>query len=541
MTSKRTGRCAAIAALVLAAFFPGTLAAQQVTLLHVNDTHSHLDAWGPKDSGLNGTLGGLAKVATIVKAERDVDPQVLFVHAGDFMDGDFFFNEHLGIAELRLLKSIGLDALVLGNHEFGFGPTFLYSVLNRAWPGASGAVPIVGTNLDLTPAGCPALGPWLPKLHAKVVNGVIVGFFGLTTPKALFAGPAPCKIDAGLTQAASEAVATLRAAPYNAQLVVGLSHAGMAKAREVAAAVPGIDVIVNGHDNALLEQPEVVANTLIVSAGNHYGWVGRLRLSVGSTAVAVDDYTLIPVDASVPPDSTTEGAVAMLKAAIVARYGDVYHHPLAWAEDVIAAQWDPRHAKRDTPLGNLVTDAYRAWTGTDIAVEAMGFLGDPIPAGWVVGADAFRAMSFGLPYTVPGSPPSTIVRPYRLVTFKATGSEILKLLNTTISLGGDYFPQVSGLRLSYDATLAGGKPVLRDTVHVGGRKLVDDALYSVTVAEGVNSALPKLGIVVFDTVKLPDLAFDATRAWIELQGELGAASSNRLRDVAGLGNGGKDN
>jgi hypothetical protein len=96
---------------------PATAQPVQITLLHINDTHSHLAAWGHKDTNLDGTLGGLPKAAWIVAAERATDPQALFVHAGDIMDGDVFFNEYLGVPELQLLKSIGLDAVHVGGHK----------------------------------------------------------------------------------------------------------------------------------------------------------------------------------------------------------------------------------------------------------------------------------------------------------------------------------------------------------------------------------------------------------------------------------------
>jgi hypothetical protein len=90
---------------------------------------------------------------------------------------------------------------------------------------------------------------------------------------------------------------------------------------------------------------------------------------------------------------------------------------LGWAAQTIADEWDGDQAKRDTPLGDLFTDAYRAWTGTDVALEARGFLDDPLPRGPIVGADVFRSMSFGVPK-------GNIVRPYKMVTFKATGSAL---------------------------------------------------------------------------------------------------------------------
>jgi len=323
-------------------------------------------------------------------------------------------------------------------------------------------------------------------------------------------------------------VAALRAA--GAQVVICVTHLGMVAARDLAAKVPGIDIIVNGHDNAVLEQPEQVGTTLIVSAGNHYRWVGRLRLAVDGSNVSLVDYALLSADANTPSLPAVQAAIDALKAEIVARHGDVYHQPIAWADVDLTLNWDPDHAKRDTPLGNLFADAYRAWTGTDIAIEPFGYLGDAIPAGPIVGADVFRAMSYV--ELVPGEPTA---RFWRLVTFPTTGAALLGTLETTLAVGGDYFPQVSGLRLDYDSSAASGHKILLDTVHVNGHKLVEDQLYSVTVTEGVCAVLSaQLGVCKQDVQTLSAFAFDAARLLVALRGELGLATSNRIRDVAAI-------
>jgi 5'-nucleotidase len=520
-----------ILGLFLATGLPLAAQTGQITLLHVSDTHSHLAAWGPKDGNLDGTLGGIAKAAFLVAAEKAADPNALFVHAGDLMEGDFFFNEYLGVAELQLLKSIGLDAFVLGNHEFRFGPEFLAEVLQAAWTVPAAGVPILGTNLQIPTNS--ALLPWISSILTKDVNGVRVGFFGLST-KGAPANPAPVVVQKNVCPFSQAAVNQLRG--EGAQLVVCLYHGGVSAARALAACVSGIDVIVNGHDHAVLPQPEAVARlgggtTLIVSAGSWYRRVGRLRLSVEGGAVSLLDYSLLSADADTPSLPAVQATVDGLKAGIIAKYGDVYHQPLAWADQDITLEWNPHNAKRDTPLGNLLTDAYRARTGTDIALEPFAYIGDPLPKGPIVGADVFRSMSYGNLAVDPLDPERQIVWPWRLVTFRATGSVLIGVLEMLLSLPPDpYFPQVSGMRFDYNSSFPPSHRILLDTVHVNGHPFVADQLYSVTVTEGIFAAL---GLPV-EAETLSDLAFDAVRSLVTLRGELGPAASGRIRDVAAI-------
>lgn len=503
----------------------------QITLLHVNDTHSHLAAWGPKDANLDGTLGGLAKAAAVIAGEKARDPHALFVHGGDFMNGDPFFNEYLGVPELQLLESLGLDVLVPGNHEFQFGPDFYAGVLSATWP-AGGGVSIVGTNLDL--AGYPALGTWISPTVVKDAGGVKVGFFGLTTPFDPLEQPAPVVIRSDLDAVAATAVAQLRA--QGAEVVVCLAHLGMDLSRQLAASVPGIDVIVNAHDHVALAQPVQIARpqggtTFIVSAGSYYRFVGRLRLSVDGAQVSLVDYALVGVDAATPRLPAVQAVVGSLEVGIVARYGDLYHEPLAWADAPIPAESDPRHAKRDTAIGDLFTDAYRRWTGTDLAIEASGFLDEGLPQGTIVGADLFRSMSYGLPQLDPAAG-RYIVRPFRLATFRITGAQLLAGLEIALATPGGLFPQVSGVRFDYDSTRPAGQKILVGTVHIGGHRLVPDKLYTATANEGLLLFLPALGVQIQDVTVLPDSAQAAVRELVELRGVLEPATSGRIRDVA---------
>ena len=521
----------AIVALLFSAV--AAAAPTRITILHVNDTHSHLAPFGPKDAHLNGTVGGLSKAASVIAEEKRREPSALFVHGGDLMHGDLFFNEYLGVAELQLLQSLGLDVMVLGNHEFDLGPDFLTAVLGATWP-AGGNFPILSTNLDLS--GYPALANWVttdPTL-IKDVNGVKVGFFGLTTPFVVNEMPAPAVLRTDLGVVAAESVEALRA--QGAQVVICLAHVGLDLSRQIAEEVPGIDVIVNAHDHVALDEPEELMGpggrtTIIVSAGEYYRWVGRLTLTVDGSDVRLDDYRLIDVDRHVPELPQVAATVQTLEAGIVQRYGDVYHRVLAWAVGTIPNEANPARPERDTAIGDLWTDAYRARTGTDVAVEVNGYLDEPLPNGFVVGADIARSNSGGLPL-FDAATGTLRVPPFRLATVVTTRAGLVQALETTLVASGDTFPQVSGMRFDFDSSRPPGQRVLIDSIRVQGRRLDLARQYTVTVNEAVLMFLPLLGIPAGDPQVRPDVGFEAVRDSVRARGFLLPFSQGRIRDVA---------
>lgn len=495
----------------------------EITILHVSDTHSHLLPWGPKDASLDGTMGGLARVATLVAAE----PDALFVHAGDLFHGDIFFNETIGVAELQLLAAMGLDAFALGNHELQYGPELLTASLSMAWP--PGAVPVLASNL----VGLEAhpLGLWVTSTTLKTVNGVKVGIFGLITPRDYLAQPYPLVIDPDLVTAAQTAVASLRA--QGADVVVCLAHLGLEDSRAVAFAAGGIDVVVNGHDHVALADAEEVptilgGTTLIVSSGEYYTYLGRLRLAVDESGVTLIDHALLPVDAATPAAPPIAAVIAQVQAGIVALHGDVFHEVIGWAAEPIDDRWDARKAKRDTPLGVLFTDAYRELTRTDVAVEAAGFLDQELPAGPIVVADLYHAMDYGLPDPQTGVP----VRSFQLVTFRMRGAQLLGALELALAAGGDLFPRVSGMRFFYDSRLPEYGRILVDTVRVGGHRFDPLATYSVTASEGLAYFLAGFGFELTDVVPAGASVVGAVQTFVEERGTIWAERSGRLRDLA---------
>lgn len=526
-TSPRTLLCL-LAALLFTAM--GALA-QTITILHVNDTHAHLDGFGPKNLHLEGQLGGIARAASVIFQQRATEPNVLLLHAGDIFHGDFFYNQKLGIPELSLMAELGFDAMAVGNHEFEITPDPLAYTLSTAFPDpANKPFPLLSANLDL--AGYPFLGNWIQPSILKELDGVKVGIFGMTVFDDVQAMPSPVVIDPNITGRAEAAIADLKA--QGAQVIVCLSHLGIRYDRELAAAVKGIDFIVGGHDHFLLTEPEAVVNpdgkkTLIVQAGEFYKHVGKLRFTwdAGTKTVSYLDWTAIPVDKHVPPVPAIQAIVNQLKSDVVAQYGRVYDRVDAWSLTELEKTYKPSSPLRDTPLGNLVTDAFRKKTGTQLAVTVAGFVSEKIYAGPIVGADVFRAMSYG--YDPEGSGYG-----FKLATMKIQGEALIQALEITLAQLGiseDFFPMVSGISFNYDPTKNPGERVILGSVRIGNKPLNPAAMYSLTTNEAIPIILGMYGVPITNVKVGKDFEYPVVREFIKKLTLVSYRPEGRIRDA----------
>jgi 2',3'-cyclic-nucleotide 2'-phosphodiesterase (5'-nucleotidase family) len=500
-----------------------------VTVLHVNDTHSHLEAEGPRTQALEGTVGGIARAAALIGQERAADPNALLLHAGDALQGDPSFNAFFGVPELEMLAGFGFDAFTVGNHELDFGPEIFGGMILPQAPNFA-AVPMLGANIDNLVA-VPSLDGRIKRSILKDVNGVKVGIFGLTVPGDLTSNPAPLVIREDIPEIAAAVVADLRAA--GADVVLCLSHLGVLGDRALAQSVSGIDVIVGGHDHYLFEKPVIEKapdgkKVLILQAGSYWQHVGRLRFTVVNGAFKLVDYRLLNVDDKVPEEPTVEAQVEALRPNQVAAWGDLFGTKLGTAVRPLGRTWDDKSFRRDTPLGNLITDAYRNVTNTDVALAALGLVAERIAEGPITGLDVFRAVSYGFdPDTGLG---------FRLMTCNITGANLLAALELGVSqveYSDALFPQSSGLTFAYIRTRDPGKRVIPWTVFVNGRPLQAAKTYSLTVNEGIAFLLPAFGIELTNVQTVPNsFEYIVLRDEIVHLGSVRYYATGRILDLA---------
>ncbi|WPL11962.1 bifunctional metallophosphatase/5'-nucleotidase [Thiorhodovibrio litoralis] len=445
------------ATTLLVAVLAPTLAlageALPLTLLHFNDFHGQLDPVEDQgDSSTKGQhLGGIARLAGLVDSIRKEDPTrpVVLLFGGDLLQGTVTSTVFLGLPDIQILTEIGVDAAVMGNHELDYGQAVFRQIL------ATAGFPILAANLEVTPIPFPT--PATLILHPP--NGPRIGILGLVTEE-LTTTTHP-RNTSGIAMRSAEEIAAgwvpwLRA---RSDLVVVLSHLGLAADHQLARTVPGIDLIVGGHNHRLLKQPEIEQGVAILQAGARGQYLGRLDLVVQDGQIDIQGYQAIPVDDRAPEDASVAARVAELNARLAEEIEVVVGHN--------ARRLDASRAvirRSESNFGDWVGDLARAQTGADVALFNAGTFRASLPAGEVRLRDLHQAFPFG----------------NELVTATISGARLQQVLNRSAALdprddpGG--FLQVSGVRL----VIADG---IAQDIQIGGKPLDRDADYRLVMPD----------------------------------------------------------
>ncbi|HSW53722.1 MAG TPA: 5'-nucleotidase C-terminal domain-containing protein [Ignavibacteriaceae bacterium] len=467
-----------------------------ITILHVNDSHSTLEAIGPRDENLDGTLGGVSRVATLVGMTKMTEPNVLFLHAGDISIGDVFFNRNFHVPELQILDALGVDAMTLGNHEFDLGPLALLGSLMYTFPTATDAFPLLTANVDFSDPTISGLEDYVDAYTVKEFGDLKVGIFGLTTPATnLLSNPYPAVVSEDIVNIAATMVGTLRTVE-NCDVVIFLSHLGVNLDQLIVSYVPGINVIVGGHDHYMYEEPITMIDpmggtTWIVQARSNYLYAGKMKLVVDGANVQLLDYQLIPIDTNIPQEPVVQGMVDYLIADIENFYSiPFYTQPMGYASSFFAEETKDllTLGVHDTPLGNLVADAFRFKTSTNIALQAGGSIALPLWEGTFTPGDLFRANGYGFNLV------NTLG--FQLATFDLSGMDILTGLTfglSEIEMNDEFLIQVSGMEYTYDGTKPAAERLV--SVNINGTPINTAATYSVTANEMVLGILNYIGII----------------------------------------------
>lgn len=395
---------------------------QEVTILFTHDLHSHLLP-AANETG-EGEYGGYARLMTLIKAQKTLDPNAILVDGGDFSMGSLFQTAYPTSAiELRMMGAMGYDVTTFGNHEYDYLPTGLKSMLKAAVASGNRLPALVCTNYLPPVEGQEGYDAelWAAYNDYGIKDyvilergGVYYAIFGVFGEDADACAPNSGMVYEDPVTVAGETVATAVAECENRYgahpIVICLSHSGTSKGKgedyELAKAVDGIDVIISGHTHTTLDEPISVNDTLIVSATEYGRNLGVLKLTLEDGNLSLADYQLIPVDETVSEDEEIADLVEYFKSKVeeeyLAQYGYTFDQVLLnnqYTFDTVDQVYATPH---ESTLGNVFSDAYK-WaveqaTGkkVDVAVTAAGVIRGSIPIGNVSVSDIFNAASLGV-------------------------------------------------------------------------------------------------------------------------------------------------
>ena len=426
---------------------------KELDVLFVHDTHSHLESFQTLVEGKTQTVGGFAKLKTLIDEKVSNNPDTLIVDAGDFAMGTLVQTVYENEApELRMLGHLGVEMTTFGNHEYDYRSKGIAGMLSSALESGEITPEIVVSNIDwaaMEQAGLTEEQELLKKAfddygveEYKVIEkgDVSIAFIGIFGDDALDCAPTCVLQFEDASTAAKRVVAEIEA-KEDVDMIVCLSHAGTWDEEEksedeiLAKNVPEIDLIISGHTHTTLNKPIQHGDTYIVSAGEYGKKLGSLAMKEMSDGVwELESYELIPVTEDVAEDEATKekvnGFIQAIDSVYLKQYNLTREQVLAENDIEFSTVKELSGVHTEHNLGNILSDSYMYALGEeiDVAVVPAGMVRDTFIKGDITVEQVFNVFSLGIGADgIPGCP---------LVKTYLTGAELKVLAEIDASISG---------------------------------------------------------------------------------------------------------
>jgi len=342
-------------------------------------THSDFETLGRA----YGRMGGMDRIATVVKTIRADRPDALLLDGGDTWHGSLTALRTQGQDMVNVMSALGVDAMT-SHWEFTLGADRVEQIV--------GALPFafLGQNIYDSEWNEPVYDPYV--IYER--GGARIAVIGQAFPYTPIANPAWMfpNLSFGIREERmQQMVDEVRA--KGADLVVVLSHNGFDVDRQMAARVRGIDVVLTGHTHDALPEPLLVGQTLLIASGSNGKFVTRLDLDVRDGALLGFRHRLIPIFADViAPDAEMAAMVDAERAPYLAELTEVVGHTdsLLYRRGNFNGTWD-----------DLICTALMEERDAEIALSPGVRWGPSLMAGDAITREdiySVTAMSYGQAY-----------------------------------------------------------------------------------------------------------------------------------------------
>jgi 5'-nucleotidase len=342
-----------------------------------------------------GRMGGVARVATVVRRERARGDGVLVTLGGDFLSPSALSTARVdgqplaGRQAVSALNLLGVDWGTFGNHEFDLNEEQFRARLGEIRFG------VVSSNV--TDSGGRAFAPALPSAIATVKAGnrtIRLGLVGLTIDFTI-------RPYVRYLQAVEAARTQLAALAGKTDALVAITHLSFAGDVALAEALPELDLILGGHehDNVIARRGRAAAT--IVKADSNGKSAAIVTMEFPADGGRPSARARIErLDERVTPDPAMQAEVDRWTSAAFAAFRRDGFFPEAPVVDLPEAL-DGRDATVRTRPGNLtelLTAALAREVKTvDVAIMNGGSIrvDDILAAGPLTEYDIIRVLPFG--------------------------------------------------------------------------------------------------------------------------------------------------
>ena len=234
-----------------------------------------------------GRVGGLDRVATVVKSIRADRPDAILLDGGDTWHGSYTCHHTQGQDMVNVMNALNTEAMTF-HWEFTLGSDRVHEIIDTL------PFPALGQNIFDAEWDEPAeyFKPYtfFERGGSKIaVIGQAFPYMPIANPSWMFP-----EYSFGIRDENMQAMVD-EVRGLGADLVVVLSHNGFDVDKKMAGIVTGIDIILSGHTHDALPEPVLIDNTIIVASGSNGKFVSRIDLDVRNGQMMGFKHKLIPI------------------------------------------------------------------------------------------------------------------------------------------------------------------------------------------------------------------------------------------------------
>ena len=367
-----------------------------VTILQTSDLHGMVNPYDYASNKVSKT--SLAHAATIIKAERSKDPNLLLLDTGDTTQANYiqeFLNENPNPI-IGALNYLDYDAWTLGNHEFNFGFSYVTKEISE-FEGVTLAGNIYKADGSR----------WIDAYHIFDVDGVKVAVFGIDAPHVpQWEKTDPTHYDnMTFTSPMEETGKILKELDGRADVVIGSIHYGLegeygTEGVRALAETYGdrIDALLIGHAHAVVD--ETIGGIPVLEPGSNGQYVSKVTITLtrsgsgwtvdkSATTGELLDCSAVTPDADFLAEfkSLHEKSLAMASRE-VGQVGKTFLDPVELLPGI------PNAIVQDNPVIDLINKVQMEQAGADVSLAALFDSSSNLEAGPFLHRDSVKIYKY---------------------------------------------------------------------------------------------------------------------------------------------------